>query len=154
MKFKTMIAGAALAATLSGPLQAQTMLTGADTAAILDIAQTFGQADLVKQSNGDPQITGKMDGVTYQIYFQNCTKNRKCEDINFYLGFLDIKPSLEDINDWNKNKRFGRAYLDNDEDACVEMDVDLVQGVSPEYIESQFALWQLIVQQFSEHIGY
>ncbi|MET3925081.1 YbjN domain-containing protein [Devosia sp. 2618] len=154
MKFSTMIAGAALAATLSAPSQAQTMLTGSDTGEILSIARGYGKAELTKQSNGDPQISGNMDGLDYHIFFQNCTKNKRCEDINFYIGFLDNKPSLEDINDWNRNKRFSRAYLDSDDDACVEMDLDLVQGVSAKYLESQFDLWEQIVHQFSEHIGY
>jgi hypothetical protein len=70
------------------------------------------------------------------------------------LGFLDLKPSLEVINDWNYNKRFSRAYLDPDKDACVEMDIDMVKGVSAEYLDSQFSLWNLILTQFAEHVGY
>ena len=39
-------------------------------------------------------------------------------------------------------------------DACVEMNLDLVRGVSPKYRDSQFALGNLVVTQFSEHVGY
>ena len=113
-----------------------------------------GAASLTTQSNGDPQITGKIEGITYQVYFRNCTNNEDCEDLNFYLGFLDIKPTLAEINDWNYNKRFSRAYIDQDDDACVEMDLDLVQGVTAEYLDSQFGLWAMVVKQFAEHVGY
>src|SRR5690606_8109671 len=106
------------------------------------------------QENGNPQITGRMNGLPYQIYFLNCTDGTDCQDINFFLGFLDIEPTLEVINDWNYNKRFSRAYIDQDDDACVEMDLDLAVPVSAEYMESTFGLWSLVVTQFAEHIGY
>ncbi|UJW86386.1 YbjN domain-containing protein [Devosia sp. SL43] len=153
MKLTTMIAGGALALALTVSAQAQT-ITGADTDEILNAARGYGSASLTEQSNGDPQITGKINGITYQVYFRNCTNGSDCEDLNFYLGFLDLKPTLEVINDWNLNKRFSRAYLDGDQDACVEMDLDLVKGVSSEYLDSQFGLWAMVVEQYSEHVGY
>ena len=153
MKFVPMLAGATLALALSVSAQAQT-LTGANTEDILAIAKNYGSASMTKQSNGDPQITGKIGGVSYQVYFRNCTDNKNCEDLNFYLGFLDIKPTLEEINDWNYNKRFSRAYIDQDDDACVEMDLDMVEGVTAEYLDSQFGLWAMVVKQFAEHVGY
>lgn len=154
MKLFSMIAGSALALALVAPASAQTLLTGADTAEILNAARGYGAATLTTQANGDPQISGKIEGITYQVYFRNCTDNTNCEDLNFYLGFLDLKPTLEQINDWNYNKRFSRAYLDSDDDACVEMDLDLVEGVTAEYLDSQFGLWAMVLGQFAEHVGY
>ena len=154
MKLSSMIAGGTIALALTTATSAQTLLTGADTAEILNAARGYGAASLTTQSNGDPQIAGKIEGITYQVYFRNCTNNEDCEDLNFYLGFLDIKPTLAEINDWNYNKRFSRAYIDQDDDACVEMDLDLVQGVTAEYLDSQFGLWAMVVKQFAEHVGY
>ena len=153
MKFNAMFAGGALALALTISAQAQS-LTAANTDEILNAARGYGSATLTAQSNGDPQITGKVDGITYQIYFRNCTDNKKCEDLNFYLGFLDLKPTLQVINDWNMNKRFSRAYLDQDQDAVVEMDLDMVKGVSAEYLDSQIGLWTLVVGQFADHVGF
>lgn len=156
MKLGSLVAGATMAMMLSATAYAQTpaLITGADTSEILNAARGYGSATLVTQSNGDPQINGKINGISYQIYFQNCTDNKDCEDINFYVGFLDLKPGLESINEWNISKRFSRAYLDEDQDACVEMDVDLVKGVTPDYLDSQVELWTMIVEQFADHIGY
>ena len=154
MTLKTLLAGAGIALAMTATAQAQALITGDDVNEILNAARGYGSASLTTQSNGDPQITGKMEGITYQIYFRNCTNNERCEDLNFYLGFLDIKPSLEAINEWNYNKRFSRAYLDTDLDACVEMDLDLVKGVTAEYLDAQFELWSLVADQFSTHVGY
>ena len=153
MKLNAMLVGAAFALAMSATAQAKD-LTAANVDEILNAARGYGAATLTTQSNGDPQITGKTDGITYQIYFRNCTDNKNCEDLNFYLGFLDLKPKMEVINDWNLNKRFSRAYLDQDQDACVEMDLDMVKGVSAEYLDSQVGLWTLVVQQFAEHFGF
>ncbi|MDB5586260.1 MAG: YbjN protein [Devosia sp.] len=153
MKLNAMFAGGALALALTISAQAQS-LTAANTDEILNAARGYGSATLTAQSNGDPQITGKVDGITYQIYFRNCTDNKNCEDLNFYLGFLDLKPKFEVINDWNMNKRFSRAYLDQDKDAVVEMDLDMVKGVSAEYLDSQIGLWTLVVGQFADHVGF
>ena len=101
MKLSSVISGGVLALALTTSAQAQALLTGTDTAEILNAARGYGAASLTTQSNGDPQITGKIDGITYQVYFRNCTNNEDCEDLNFYLGFLDIKPTLAEINDWN-----------------------------------------------------
>ena len=153
MKLNAMLAGAALTLAMSVTAYAQD-LTASNVDDILNAARGYGSATLTTQSNGDPQITGKTDGITYQIYFRNCTDNKDCEDLNFYLGFLDLKPGLEVINDWNMNKRFSRAYLDQDQDACVEMDLDMVKGVSAEYLDSQVGLWTLVVKQFADHVGF
>jgi hypothetical protein len=154
MNLKSIVLGAVLALGFTVSAHAQDLLTGANVDEILNIARGYGSASLEEQSNGDPKITGKMDGVTYQVYFRNCTDNTNCEDLNFYAGFLDLKPGLEVINDWNYNKRFSRAYLDGDQDACVEMDLDLVYGVTHDYMDSQFGLWSLVLGQYTAHIGY
>ena len=153
MKLNAILAGGALALAMSVTAYAKD-LTASNVDDILNAARGYGSATLTTQSNGDPQITGKTDGITYQIYFRNCTDNKNCEDLNFYLGFLDLKPTLEVINDWNMNKRFSRAYLDQDQDACVEMDLDMVKGVSAEYLDSQIGLWTLVVGQFADHVGF
>ncbi len=154
MTLKSALMGVAIVLAYAVSPQAQDTLTGADTAEILTIARSHGSAKLATQSNGDPQINGKIDGISYQIYFRNCTDNTNCEDLNFYLGFLDLKPSLDVINAWNASKRFSRAYLDQVNDACVEMDIDLEEGVSSEYLASQFGVWNMILTQFAEHVGY
>lgn len=154
MKHTSLTVGTALVLAMTLSAQAQTAITGADTQAILDAAKALGVAGMTSQPNGDPLVNAVVDDVAYQIYFKNCTANAACEDLNFYAGFRDNQPSLEVINTWNRDKRFSRAYLDEVGDAAVEMDLDLVEGVSPAYLTSQMKLWSLVVSQFSTHIGY
>jgi hypothetical protein len=147
------LSGAMLLGTTLGA-QAQTIVDGASVDEILNIARGYGSATLEKQSSGDPKISGKIEGVTYQVYFMNCTNNTDCEDLNFYAGFLDNKQTLEVINAWNRDKRFGKAYLDSDLDAVVEFDLNLVKGVTRDNLDAAFSLWSLILDQYTTYIGY
>lgn len=150
---KTILLAASLAMATTTTAWSQDLLTGADSQAVLDAAQRLGTADLSTQPNGDPVIDGRIDDTGYQIYFRNCTNNRDCEDLNFYAGFA-ARPGLDQINDWNRDKRFSRAYLDELGDAVVEMDLDLVQGVSEDYLAAQMDVWHMVVTEFSAHLGY
>lgn len=134
--------------------QAQTIIDGGQVDEIVNIARGYGSATLEQQSNGDPKIVGRIDGVSYQVFFMNCTDNANCEDLNFYAGFLDNKQTLEVINAWNRDKRFGKAYLDSDLDAVIEWDLNLVRGVTRENLDSDFQLWSLILDQYTTYIGY
>lgn len=153
MSLKVSVLVSATALMLALPAFAQTMVTGADEAEILKAAKAIGTASMGEPASEGPVINGVVDGLTYQIYFRNCAGDSGCEDLNFYAGFLS-KPDLGTINTWNRDKRFSRAYLDAEGDAVIEMDLDLVQGVTPEYLASQFALWPQIIRQFTDHIGY
>jgi hypothetical protein len=151
---RSLILGTVLIAGFAGAAHAQTIVDGAAVDEILNIARGYGSANLETQTNGDPKIEGKIEGVLYQVYFMNCTDNANCEDLNFYSGFLDVKPDLDTINAWNRDKRFGKAYLDGDLDAVVEWDVNLEYGVTRDNLDAAFAVWSLILGEYTDYIGY
>lgn len=154
MKLKSLILGGAMALSAALGVQAQAIVDGTQVEEILNLARGYGAANLETQSNGDPKLAGKIEGVTYHVFFMNCTDNSNCEDINFYAGFLDNKPSLEMINDWNRDKRFGKAYLDSDLDAVIEFDVNLEYGVTRQNLDAAFSVWSLVLDQFTTYIGH
>jgi hypothetical protein len=151
---KQLILGGAFMLATAVSAQAQTVIDGSQIDEIVNIARGYGSATLETQSNGDPKITGKIEGVTYQVFFMNCTNNTACEDLNFYAGFLDNKQTLDVINAWNRDKRFGKAYLDSDLDAVVEFDLNLEHGVTRDNLDAAFSLWSLILDQYTTYIGY
>jgi hypothetical protein len=151
---KHLVLAGAFVLSASAAAQAQTMIDGSQVDEIVNIARGYGSAALEQQSNGDPKIAGRIEGVSYQVFFMNCTDNAKCEDLNFYAGFLDNKQTLEVINAWNRDKRFGKAYLDSDLDAVIEWDVNLEHGVSRANLDAAFNLWSLILDQYTTYIGY
>jgi len=156
MKVRAMILGGILAMGLAAPALAagSDLIDGSNVDEILELAKGYGDASLETQSNGDPKIKGEMDDVSYSIYFMNCTDNKDCEDLNFYAGFLDLKPKQEDINSWNRDKRFGKAYIDSDGDAVVEMDLNLEHGISTDNLKADIDVWQLVLGEYTDYIGF
>jgi hypothetical protein len=144
-----------LAAALPAGAQDATLVDGTQTDEILNVARGFGEATMESSSDGSPRIKGEIDGVTYHVFFLNCDEGGKsCEDLNFYAGFLDNKQTFETINAWNRDRRFGKAYLDDDLDAVIEFDVNLEFGVSPKNLDASFSLWSLLLDRFAIYIGH
>jgi hypothetical protein len=149
-----LVAAATIVAACGTAAQAQSLLDGSNTEEIVNIARGYGSANLETQSTGDPMISGRVEGIAYQVFFLNCTDNANCEDLNFYAGFADNKPTLDVINAWNRDKRFGKAYLDSELDAVIEFDVNLEHGVSRENLDAAFGIWSIVLDQYTTYIGY
>jgi hypothetical protein len=154
MRIKSLVLGGAIAFGLAAPVLAEDLIDGDSLDEITNIARGYGSATLETADNGDPKISGKIEGVVYQVYFMNCTDGKNCEDINFYAGFADNKQSTDVINAWNRDKRFGKAYLDADLDAVIEWDVNLEHGLSHDNMDADFSVWKLLLDQYSTYIGY
>jgi hypothetical protein len=155
MRLATLTTAALLAACWALPAEADDATVDAgQVQAILDIALGYGSASLETQSNGDPRISGHIGALPYHIFFLNCAAGAACEDLNFYAGFADTKPTLDAINAWNRDKRFGNAYLDSELDAVIEYDVNLDHGVTRDNLDADFSIWSLLLGQFASYVGY
>lgn len=153
MIIRAILAAAVIAGGASAAL-GQTLVDGTKVDDIANVARGYGSVTMETASNGDPMISGKIEGVSYYLFLRNCTDNANCEDLNFYAGFLDNKPTMDAINAWNRDKRFGKAYLDSDLDAVIEFDVNLEYGISQKNLDSTFAVWSLILEQYADYIGF
>ena len=150
------LAMAALAAAWALPAQAQ-MVRGQDPSTLVRALQKEGMAaKLGTDKVGDPMITSGVGGTTFQIFFYNCTKNKDCATVQFHSGYdLSTPVSLEKLNEWNRSKRFGRAFLDAENDPILEMDVDLDDGgLSQDLFIDNVQFWSSILGEFEKHIGY
>jgi Putative bacterial sensory transduction regulator len=150
------LAIAAAAAAWACPAGAQ-MVRGQDPGSLVRSLQQAGYAaKLGTDKVGDPMITSGVSGTTFQIFFYNCTDHRQCATVTFHSGYdLATAPSLERMNEWNRGKRFGRAYLDKENDPILEMDVDLDDGgMSTALFIDNIEFWQSVLGDFEKHIGY
>jgi hypothetical protein len=155
MSLKAILAAGVMSVGALAGASAQELVDGTNVDEVANIARGYGSVTLDKANNGDPMLSGKIEGVSYYLFFRNCSdSNTDCEDLNFYAGFLDNKQTMEAINAWNRDKRFGKAYLDSDLDAVIEYDVNLEYGVERRNLDSTFAVWSLILKQFADYIGF
>lgn len=152
MKLFTSLLLAASLATTS--VQAAPLLDATDAERILQLARGFGSASLGEDDIGDPLITGRIEGSKYGIYFYGCDDNHhNCNELQFSAGWADVEVALSDINEWNKTRRFGKAYLDEENDPILEFSVNLEHGVTPDNFDSTLDWWASALKEFKEYIG-
>ncbi len=120
---------------------------------IVEIAKGFGSAELSTDVDGDPLISGRIEGKKYQISFFGCTGGSKCHDIRLLTGWSKTKVGLEQANDWNRTKRFGTAYLDKEGDPILSMTVNLEHGVSRSNLDETFVYWGIAVKAFEKELA-
>ncbi|MES2137300.1 MAG: YbjN domain-containing protein [Pseudomonadota bacterium] len=155
MLFFKPIAVAALAA--AAPVAQAEMVRAQDPQSLVNAMQANGYvAKLGIDKVGDPMITSGASGTTFQVFFYNCTDHKDCATVQFHSGYDFAQPlPLETLNEWNKSERFGRAFLDKENDPILEMDVDLDDGgVPPLLLIDNLEFWTSILAKFEKHIGY
>ncbi|MDZ3830952.1 MAG: YbjN domain-containing protein [Sphingopyxis sp.] len=152
--FGTFVAASAAALFAATPAQAELVnATNPDT--IKKIIESRGwPATLVSKDGDDPYIESNRDGLKFLVLFMNCTENKNCKTLQYYMGFSDAKDvNLERLNQWNKEKRFARAYRDGDGDPVLEMDVDLdFAGLPRENVGESFNTWASLMDSYREFI--
>lgn len=152
---RTIFAGLALlAATMASPAFAARLVT-ADINQILQLLQKNGHTVEMKTYEGEAYLSIKdPDTYSYKIFFYGCDdKGSKCSSIQFYSSFDPSKPpSFEALNTYNKEHRFGRAYVDKDGYPALEWDVNLHSGISEEVFLDNLGLWSAMMDIYGDFI--
>ncbi|WP_038057633.1 YbjN domain-containing protein [Thermus amyloliquefaciens] len=83
-------------------------------------------------------------------------QEERCGVLTLSAGFTLAKPlGLEAVNAWNRERRFSRAFLDEEGTVWVESDLDLTGGVSLGAVEAFLELFAAeTLPAFMDHIGF
>jgi len=131
---------------------ASELIDATDPEEIVNIARGYGAATLGTDNVGDPQVTGRIGGNAYTIFFYGCIDGRDCTNLQFSSGWISDDVDLAMINRWNREHRFSRAYLDDENDPIIEMDVNLEFGVSRRNFDDTFGVWSAILSSFASYV--
>ena len=145
---------AAFALMLGGAAHAQ-QVTAANPQSVVAALQAGGyKATLEKDASGDPRIQSAASGANFVVTFYGCTANRDCDTVTFYAGWTGSKATVQQINAWNRDKRFSRAYIDKDGDPVIEFDVNLDDGgMSQALFIDNVQFWEAAIGSFTKHVG-
>jgi hypothetical protein len=140
----------------SAGAQAQTLVSAENPDALIAIIQELGfQAKLEQDDVGDPVIRSSSGGVDFRIYFYECKNNKRCKSLHFSVGYdLADGSSLDAVQAWNADKRFASAYLDDESDPFLQMDINTDGGITQENFENSFQLWQSLKGEFEQFIDW
>jgi Putative bacterial sensory transduction regulator len=138
------------------PAAAQNVVAS-DPASITAVLQSFGyRAELSKDTGGDPKISSSSGGANFSIFFYGCTDGKACDAISFSAAFdLDPGSNVALMNDWNQKKRYTKAYLDDEQDPVIDMDLFLGSGgVSIDNFRYWVDTWERAVGDFKVHVDF
>lgn len=152
---QALIAGlAAVAAMLATPASAAKLVT-ADIGQVLQILQKDGHKAEIKTYESEAYLSVKdADSYSYKIFFYGCNdKGSQCTSIQFYASFDPAKlPTLDAMNSYNREHRFGRAYIDKDNYPAIEWDINMAGGISEAVFLDDLALWDAMMNIYGDFL--
>ncbi len=151
---RTILALSAAALFTASPARAE-LINAANPETIKAVVESQGwPATMVAKPGDDPYIESSRNGLKFLVLFMNCEEGQRCKTLQYYMGFSDAKDvTLERLNQWNKEKRFARAYKDDAGDPVLEMDVDLdFAGIPRENVGETFNTWASLMDSFREYV--
>ena len=144
------------------------LLVAALCVAAPTFAQVRGDPDVIAQlmtdaglevahttsAEGGPMLESSIDGVNFIVYFYECMPS--CSALQFSAGFdLDEAMPMEMANLWNRDRRFGRAFLDEAGDPFVQMDIGLAgDGIGSQNFKDALETWRVVLSEFRSYINW
>ncbi|MEM7508986.1 MAG: YbjN domain-containing protein [Pseudomonadota bacterium] len=127
------------------------LIDASDPQALTDIVARRGTGFWRRDGLRDPVIRAETAGQSWRVEFYGCSNGSNCTDLRFVAEF----PSSEDeliepdrIADWNTNQRFGKASIDEEGAAVLEMNLILAGGVTRQNFDLTLDWWLLALNQF------
>lgn len=107
-----------------------------------------------EQSEGRPGLAASYGGVSYDVAFHDCDASMHCKSVQIYAGFnLHSAVSVDLINRWNQQWRFGYGSVDPQGAAFLQIDFDASYG-STEQVRAYIERFHQLAPQFAQFIGY
>ena len=143
-----------IGAVLALPVAAQSIYTAATETLI---RQVFAEMKIdYEQSvddNGDPIWRYTHNEILATLVPYDPTSVGSYESLLFFAGWnTEGDFPLSAINEWNRTSRFGRAYVDDQGDPVVELDLLLAGGVTVQTIKEYIYVFTETVTSFGATI--
>ena len=112
-------------------------------------------AEVTVDDVGDPMVDVTTDtGGRFVVFFYDCVNNRNCKSLCFFSSWTGSNADNDMINAWNRDKRYSRAYISNENSAVLEMDVNLHSGgISAALFADDVDRWMVGFNDYARYIG-
>lgn len=136
------------------PVRAATspgLVTSTDINGLVAALQRAGFTGDVKTEGRDSFVLARLETIPFQAFLAGCQPSGGgCTAIELYAGFSGTaRIPLERINGWNARTPFARAFLDEDRDPSLVMNINLDGGVSPDNLKAQLEMWGEALETYS-----
>jgi hypothetical protein len=151
---------AASATSIAG--QPPTVQTTADPGVSVEAVRAWlvskgGTVSEINRQDGEIWLSVNDAPLSWMVFFYGCQAD-VCGDIQYAASFSNPTITQAMINDWNRDRRFLKAFFrpgegGGDPSAVVQYDV-LMQGGDVEQLTDHTALWLDLVTDFGTTVGY
>jgi putative sensory transduction regulator len=105
-------------------------------------------ADVTADRSGGPLIRSSTGKMLFDVDFYQCGQQLRCASVQFTAPFRYKGFTQTAIGAWNRDKRFGRAFLDSHGIAWLAMDVETSRGMTTEALEANISRWISVMNAF------
>jgi len=152
------ITAVVLAATTGAGAAAAENLRASDPQGILFAMQDAGFVATLGESSttGNPKISSRISRSNFSVYFYGCRDHRDCTSIQFSAGYtLDSSMSAARANEWNRNQRFAKVFVNDDGNAILRMDMTMEgDGSGRRNFQYSLDFWRLQTEKFEKFINW
>ena len=127
------------------PAAAQEIMTSVSPKHMETILDDMG---LEFEKKNDTSWRVELDGKKVLLIMANDNT-----DAQLYIGFGDVNVKPSQMNTWNSEHRFGRAYADDDGNPVLESDLDFAGGVTDQTIEAWIKLYAAQVKSYVKFLS-
>lgn len=157
MKANLFITATFLVAGMAGAAMAADVVRAQDPGSLTGVLFDQGIASKVDtDSYGDPMVQFRKDDRQYTIFFYNCTDNKDCTNVQFYIGYdTNGEVGLDVVNSMNQDNRFTTAAIDDEDDVVMTMDVLTGEnGMAASDFEMLLNLFVDAAADFEDRVGW
>lgn len=88
----------------------------------------------------DSTVAAASNSVNWAFYFYSC-KGERCRSLQYAAGWSNAKQTATQVNEWNHNRRFLRAYKTDANMLFAEYDLDVTPGGTWELLDASLDRW-------------
>lgn len=150
------LGGAALALSFGADAAPTDLVDASAPERIVEIMQDEGfKAELSTDENEAVVIRSGASGVAFNVVFTACGgEEAVCEVLSFSAGFdFEYGKQASDISDWNQ-KKWTKAYLDEENDPFLEHNINMLHGVSEANFRDTLNWYARELGRFIDYIGW
>lgn len=147
---RRIFAATAIALSLASPAAAQNL--GNFPNDIVSVAQGFGPAQMEPSNNGQPMMTGTIDGNNYGILMYGCDDG-PCDSLQFFATYTTPRNDLTLLNQWNEDQRFGAAYRTRSGQVILHWSVNIDFGITRQNFADSMDIWRLTLAEFNSRLS-
>lgn len=98
-------------------------------------------------------VESRFGNTKFNVMMFDCNGDR-CGSIQFWTGFANRGSfDISKVNEWNRDKRWARAYYGKDNSPYLEMDVDVAPGGTYDLLNDELETWKGTLTKFMTTYG-